>query len=128
MFPRFRSCRSVQREECWPRIHLETMLKADNFCVPSYLEDLRTEQNRLTLWCFWIISVIIPTSWTVVNRWIFVCYETATVSAAINLSYVCMTLTCSFGRLVCGKAMPITYLGWEGFVLTQLDLYWNLIK
>lgn len=49
VFPRFRSFISVQIEgESWPRVHLETMLKADNFCMLSYLKDLKDEQTGLT--------------------------------------------------------------------------------
>lgn len=47
-FPRLRSFISVQIEENWQRVHLETMFKADNFCMLSYLEYLKDDQRGLT--------------------------------------------------------------------------------
>lgn len=49
MFPRFRSFISVQtEEESWPRAYLEKIIKAENFCMLSYLEDPKVEQKGLT--------------------------------------------------------------------------------
>lgn len=76
-FPRFRSFISVQIEdESCPRVHLETMLKADNFCMLSCLEYLKDEQRGLTPLIFQYGSknicmtlVTIPTSWMALNSW-----------------------------------------------------------